>query len=324
MEAIRTRAVALVCAIALAAPSVAWAEASKEDIATAKGFVKEGRDLRDKGDHKGALEKFKAAYALVPTPITGLDYGKELVANGLLVDAREVLVEVVKMPAAANEKKEYGEARAAADSIAEELKGRIPSLVIKVEGGGAYRVTLDDREVPAAALGLPRKVNPGTHVVAISAGGGPAEKKSITVEEGKTAEVSLAVPAAGAAPGDDATKAPAAPEVGSSSLRWVGLATAGVGVVAMGVSGVLALGAKSRWDESAPFCREDKCTQEGLDIRDDGRSRGNVATVVFGIGAVAAVSGVVLFLTAPKASPAGAAQLKLNVGLSDLVLSGAF
>jgi hypothetical protein len=83
-----------------------------------------------------------------------------------------------------------------------------------------------------------------------------------------------------------------------------GVIVAGVGVVGFGIGGVLALGAKSRYKDASSHCDANLCDQGGLDIRDDARSKGNVATIVGGIGLAAVGAGAALFLLAPSGSDA--------------------
>lgn len=83
-------------------------------------------------------------------------------------------------------------------------------------------------------------------------------------------------------------------------MRWVGLGIVGAGVVAIGVGGGLALGAKSQYDSVAAQCPSQGCTQAGFDTRNDARSRADVATVVMVVGAAVAASGVVLWLLEPS------------------------
>src|SRR5262249_27256744 len=90
-------AVALAIGGGLAATEGRAAAQSAADTATAKAAIKQARELRSRGDYAGALPKFQAAYALVPTPPTGLDLGRTLVSLGQLVQAREVLVAVTRM-----------------------------------------------------------------------------------------------------------------------------------------------------------------------------------------------------------------------------------
>jgi hypothetical protein len=124
-------ALSILSAISLAAPS-AFADPTPEDVATAKALVRTARELRVAGDHSAALDKYRAAYALVPTPITGIELAEELTSNGLLVDGREMFLTVAKMPVKDGEKREYAEARAKATERANELDPRIPTLVVRV------------------------------------------------------------------------------------------------------------------------------------------------------------------------------------------------
>lgn len=207
--------VPLLASLALVAPPspVHAGEPSKEDVANAKSLAKEGRELRDKGKFKEALVKFEAAYAYVPTPLTGRDLAQELERDGKLVEARTVWADVSKMAAKPGDTKEHADARALAGSKVTELDKRIPTVILEVTDGGANppKVTLDDKDVPAATLGTSRLVNPGSHTFTASAGGPEAVTTTFTVKEGeKDRKVSLSVKkTAGAkAPGKEPTVDP--------------------------------------------------------------------------------------------------------------------
>src|SRR5260221_5508152 len=83
--------VTMVTQAAPAGPSAAEKE-------TARSLMKAGRASRDKGDHKAALESFKAADAIMKVPTTGLEVGREQVALGLLVEARDTFLKIVRIP----------------------------------------------------------------------------------------------------------------------------------------------------------------------------------------------------------------------------------
>ncbi len=136
-----------------------------------------------------------------------------------------------------------------------DLTGRVPELVLQlprdVEG---VRVTFDGTEVPAARASGPLRVNPGLHVLNVSAPGKkPFSREFSLSEREKHTVVVLFEPASGAppaaapppaAPAPGTTAAPAAPAVpaerpagaggGSSIAPWVvggaSVALAGVGV----------------------------------------------------------------------------------------------
>jgi len=83
---------------------------------------------------------------------------------------------------------------------------------------------------------------------------------------------------------------------------------AGAGLIGLGVGGIVALGAKSRYGEASSHCTGQFCDPTGLDIRDEARSRGTVATVIGGIGLAAMAAGAVLFFTAPSAATGSTGQ----------------
>ncbi|MBK7402872.1 MAG: hypothetical protein IPJ34_43270 [Myxococcales bacterium] len=161
----RSSEVLVLCVACLATPSFVYADPSPGNVATAKSLVVEGRDLRAKGEHAKARDRFKAAWALVPTPIIGLDLARELVACGQLVEGRETALAAAKLPEGAKESAEGKTARAEATKLAAELRDRIPSLVVRVENAESLkglRVTLDGEELPVAALNVSRKVDPAS------------------------------------------------------------------------------------------------------------------------------------------------------------------
>jgi hypothetical protein len=128
-------------------------------------------------------------------------------------------------------------------------------------------------------------------------------------------------------PGPTAAAPHGAAEANGSGARtrgYVALGVAGTAAVLGGVAGVMAFRHK-------PDCPGDVCFTERRDEADRSRSWGNVATVSFGVGLVAAAYGgwELLFNAAPERSislaprPAQAALVPLPGGGS-LQLSGAF
>ncbi|HEX4448937.1 MAG TPA: hypothetical protein VH044_19485, partial [Polyangiaceae bacterium] len=86
----------------LAAPS-AGAQPSAADRETARSMMQEGRDLREKGDLKGALQRFKAADDIMHVPTTSLEVARTQVSLGLLVEALDTIANIHKVPPAADE-----------------------------------------------------------------------------------------------------------------------------------------------------------------------------------------------------------------------------
>jgi hypothetical protein len=209
-------------------------------------------------------------------------------------------------------------------------------VLLSVDGGPAG-------SVPVIALAL----NPGQHVFRFEVAGKPGVEREVVLREGeKEKRVSVfsfngppelkgpsptpeptgpGKPGVISAPKIEepslATTLPVAPEDQTDqnrgdSQRMAGWITGGVGVAAMGVGIGLALSAKSSW-QNAPGCKDTQCVDEnGLKATNSARNMGVVATAVFFVGAVAATTGVVLWLTAERAQPASAAGSWWRVGLT--------
>jgi hypothetical protein len=98
----------------------------------------------------------------------------------------------------------------------------------------------------------------------------------------------------------------------------VGLTRGGVGVVALGVGGALALTAKSDYQSVASECPANVCDSHGYNVRVDARARADWATGTMIGGGVAAVGGLLMWLFAPDESssrPSDVSRVQLSVGL---------
>ena len=187
--------VALFAAASLALAHAPAAAQSASDKETARALMKDGEARRAKGDHKGALQNFKAAHAIMNVPTTGLELGRSQVDLGMLVEARDTLLSVTRLPVVPGESANMVAARDEAQKLADTIEGKIPSLTIKLLGvpeGATAKVTIDGTTILAATIGVPRKHNPGKHEVVVSAGG-TEKRESIELIEGeeKTVTISL-------------------------------------------------------------------------------------------------------------------------------------
>jgi hypothetical protein len=316
--------VAATMAIAVGAPSgVALAqEPAAIDLAQARELLNLGLKLRAQGDLAGAVEKLRAAHAIVNTPITGLELARTYVMVSKLVEAREVCLAVAREPKRAEETARSAAARTEADRLGADLRLRIPSLHVIVTGvpKESVSVTVDDALVPTAVLDVPRLVNPGTHAVAARSTAGGLAQTTVDLKEGESRDVELQIRfAGGSAPPAPhqaiAEEAPAeaAPARPGQTQRIAALVTGGVGVVGLGVGVICGLVAKSKDDSAAqePFPARHDDSLAAAHLSDAG-------TVVFVVGAAAVATGVVLWFTAPSDA--------VTVGLTGdrLLLQGRF
>lgn len=298
-------ALALALAVTAAAPASAG-EPTAADAETALQLYKDGKARRDKGDLQGALEKLRAAYALVETPITALELGRTYAMTGKIVEAREVLLTVPRLPVRKNESKKATEARAEAEALASELKARLASVKVKVTGPGkaSARISVDDVAIPPEAASAPRFVNPGAHVVVVDVEGKTA-RAEVTLGEGEAREVTIEAPE----PEQRDVTPPAPrpepePERRTSPLVYAGFGTAAVAAAVGTVTGILTLSKGSTLDET---CREDRCPPSAQADLDSATTTGTIATVAFvvaGAGLAVGAAGLLLFKPDPSTTSA--------------------
>lgn len=307
------------------APSTALAQRSAADIESARQLYNQGIELRDKGDLRSALEKFKAAHALGNTPITGVDLCKTYAALRMPVEAREVCLGVGRIPPLSGETSRSQEARAEAARVAEEVKPKIASLRIRVGGVPAGReptVTVDGFAVPAAALGEARAIDPGVHDVVARVGGGPESRARFEAREGESKELDLTVqapadeppPPGYGPPGQGQYGGQARPAEKKSPLGTIGFVVAGVAGGIGAAAGLAAMSSKSDLDKE---CANKQCGQDQHDDLDRAKTLGNVSTgmfIVAGLGLAVGVYGVVSNASrSPAASAAPPAPRRASI-----------
>jgi hypothetical protein len=299
---------------------------SSSDIAHARELFNQGLHQRDDGDANGALEKFKAAYALAQTPLIALELGRTFMQVGKLVEARETFLSIARIPVRPEETARSRAARNQSAPLADELRMRLANLTIRITGvpASSVGVTVDGAAVPTEALSVPRPVNPGAHEVVAKAAEGAATEARVDLREGEAREVQLKIvvaPPPPPSPGADVGSHPASAPSDSGgsdasratgSARWsplvyVGIAVAGAGVAAGTVTGLLAMSKASSVNDTCNAALA--CPHSVHDDLSTGRTLGDVAAISFAAAGAGAIVGVVgLFLsghkedTAPKAA----------------------
>ena len=296
------------------------AQPSAADLESARELFKEGREARQAGDLRKAIDRFKAAHAYGQTPVTALELGRTQMQAGELVEAREVLLSVARMKVQADETEKSAAARAEAADLAEDVKKRIPTLSVKLTGvtsDSAPQVTVDGAAVPIVGLGGIRKANPGKHVV-VARVGAHEETRNVELEEGKTQELAIDLTS-----GPGAAPPPVAPDASGktiSPVTWVGL---GVGVVGIGVgtvTGVLALGKAS---DVKNACSDTHCPPGTKSTVNSGRTVATISTLGFAAGGAGLVAAAVGYFLLSKPNTT-AARITPFATASSLGLDGTF
>lgn len=241
--------------------------------------------------------------------------------------------------------------------LVEALEPSVPRLTVKAPRGAdlaGVLMTLDNAALEPSALGVEQRVDPGPHEV-VTTVGGVRHRQVVPVERGNSAELVLELPSGGRTRDAARGSTPREPaRQGSSSSataavtgtadtdtgasvgsgrtrRFIGLGVAGAGVVAMGVAGLVTLGARGDYRKAiTDHCQgaTDMCDDDGISITHDAAHRANIATVVTLGGLAAVATGLIIYFTAPRTPAPGEHALYLApaVGADSgtLVLGGSF
>lgn len=335
-----TRGIAAACALCVAFAGVSVrAEPSASDKETARALMKDGEAKREKGDLQGALQAYKAAHAIMGVPTTGLELGRVQADLGLLVEARDTLLGVTRIPVRPGESPAFAAARSEAQKLADELEPKIPSLTIALENvpeGAKPQVTVDGHPILEATIGVPRKHNPGKHVVAVTTAGGE-KKTEVELAEGESRELTIDLSDVGTAkpvetkpvetPEEpEPTPAPPPPPSQTSPLVWVGFGSAAAFGAVGAVTGILAF---SKASSAKDGCVDNRCPPATHDDIDGSKTFGTVSTVAFALAGAGALVGVIgLFSSGAPKEPAPAAakgpSVRVVFGPTGLGLAGTF
>lgn len=313
------------------APAAFADEPSAADKETARSLMDQGDERMDHKDYAAAVKAYQAADTIMHLPMTGIALAQAQVAAGLLTEARDTAIQVTHLPRGPRETAAYAKARAEAEDLADKLAARIPSVQVTVKGAPAdVVIAVDGAALPAAAATLPRKVNPGKHVITANATGYEEARVEVTVSEGATVPVTLepkrsataiANPPGGSGPGKGTgTKGPAVPSRGASPLAIAGFGVAGAGIIAGAITGAMSF--------SRTSTLKDKCTGGvcGSALHGDlatANTLANVSNVAFGVGLAGAAAGIIGVLI-PRPKEKEPAPVTPVVGLGSIGVLGTF
>lgn len=335
---VRRLAIAAVVAIAAAAgPRVARADATAEQRAAAQVLFDEGRKLMAAKRFSEACPKFEESQRIDPGIGTLLNLAECQAQTGKTASAWANFLEAAYRAKAAGQAKREHTARAKAAA----LEPRLSKLTINAPAG--VQVRRDGVLVAASMLGTSLPVDPGQHVITASAPGKKGWETRIVLKDNGD-RVTVGVPALEAAapppppvvadkpPPPVEVKAPPPllpkapeppppppPDRGAPARRIGGIALLLAGAGGLGAGTAFAVMAKGTYNDSLALCDKrspNKCTQPGVDLRDEARTRGDVATVAFIAGGAVAAGGLGLLLSAlPSKQPAAGAGVSVTAGI---------
>ena len=304
-------------------------EASSQDIAQARQLGQQAQAAYDKGDFAESEKLWTAAsklYTQAPTLTLGL--ARTQAKLNKFVAAQESYNKIVReWGNNPNPPPAFKDAVEAAKNEVGAVSAHVASVTVTVDGPTNPQVTIDGQPVPAAALGLKRPVDPGSHKVSATADGYKPADTTFSVADGGSAAATLkmekdpnAVVAGGPGPAPGGTAGPGSPSEpgadtggkGSSNktLALVAFGVGGAGLVVGAITGGIALGKSSSLNDACP---DKKCPSTSQSDVDSYKTVGTISTIGFIVAGVGGVTGLVLLLTAPKDGAAAASSAPVTV-----------
>jgi hypothetical protein len=313
-----------VLATLLLAPA-AGAEPSAADRATARSLAREGFEALKVEDFETAEDRFRRADELIHAPTLVVDHARALIGLGRLVEAHERYSLVIREGVEESSPAPWKRALEDAKRELEVIQGRLAWLTVKVSGPDAPEVTLDEKPLPAAALGVRRAVDPGTRIVAAGAEGYTSKEESITLEEGEQLSLSLELEPDGSLteslpPSSKPNRPEDAGTLGQSrTLTYVAFGIGAVGIITGTVTGILALGRRA---ELKRECESNgRCAPYLAGHIANYNTLGTVSGIGFGVGLAGAAAGVTLLLTE---EPSSGARFQAQLAPNAVLLTGTF
>lgn len=310
----------LLCSALLLALTLSGVAARAEtDIQKAARLFKEGRAAMNAGDAAAACPKFAEAQRLDPAAGTLLNLALCDEAIGKLASAFEHLKTVMTLLSPNDPR-----VKLVAEKI-DSIAPKIPRLRLSTAPGAPEEMEIDrdgQGPVPIKKLGGQIFLDPGDHVLVVSAPQrapkrytvtlGPNEVRSLAIEPGPAPEAPRVAPLA--------PSAPAAPPVAPASpvqarLGAVSIGLGGALLVMGAVAGGLAIADKSTVQNDChgtSVCD----SQAGVDAARRGRAVAIASTVGFIGGVALAGTGIALVVTSRRAGTPASALVPHPGGLA--------
>jgi hypothetical protein len=187
------------------------------------------------------------------------------------------------------------------------------------EPGATLTITIDDLPIGANLNGLPRKLNPGHHVVVARAGGAQATAAvDLAAGDSKTVELVLSRGApVTAAPIESPPPAETTTSSGLPALAYLGMGLGAAGLAAGSITGLLSISKKGDLEKSCPGGDCPRSVEGDLDSARTLATVSNVSFVVAGVGAVVAV--VAILTAKPGSAPPATTTARTTTTARSLV-----
>jgi hypothetical protein len=304
-------AVAIAMATALARP----ATGNDRDVATAEALFEAARQAVAQGNYASACPKFAESARLDPAAGALLNLADCEERLGHLAAAWSAWHEGVALLPRDDER------LAPAQQRAQAVDKRLPRLVVKLspDSRRGARLRRDGVDLGTASFDVPLPVDPGPHTIQVEATGFAPSSTEITLAEGETRTIEVALSAIVPSPAQpptaistlkpnaaESTSGTASRDADNPSRRrtlWTGgWIVGGLGIAGLGLgvtTGVMAIAKKGTVQA---HCHAGQCDPSGFDAAQAGHTLATVSNVGLAAGGVLVAAGLWLVLTnAPRA-----------------------
>jgi hypothetical protein len=303
------------------------------DLAAADALFDEGKRLMEQGEYTDACPKLAASLHL-DVGIGAMLYLAECYVH--LGRTASAWAQFREAAAIATSKRDPRAELARARAV--QLESHLSRLVVAVSTPNVPGMVMrrDGQQLDRAAWTTPVPVDPGVHVVEVSAPGKTTFTATITVER-DVSTTTMTVPPLGAS-GPPVGPPPSAPRPSAGGLagsapprraggrRVVALAAGGLGLISAGLGSYWGLHARSLLEQSNGdgHCIGNICDGFGVAARASAQHQANLATVAFLVSGSLLGAGAIVWLTAARAPASVALAPSLGPRQEALVLEGAF
>jgi hypothetical protein len=268
--------------------------------AEAEAAFREGRKAMQVGDYVTACARFAESERLEPAPGTLLNLADCEEHSGHLVSAHEHFGLAASGFPRGDTRRNIALQRETA------LDKRLVRLTLRLAPSVPQGTLVHDGDtiLSGSALGSVRLVDPGLHVVIVSAAGHADRPYALTLREGDQVEQTLeagevsspATPAApSTAPPPVQVEPSAAPPAAASNARQtIGFVVGGVGLAALATGAITGILALDRASTVKSHCPNLACDAQGLDAASQGKWLAPTSTAMFIAGGVLAAGGAYL------------------------------
>ena len=273
---------------------------SDSERAAAQVLFDEARTLMADESYQQACKKFAESYRLDAALGTQLNLANCYEKLGRTASAWINFVEAATRAQQAGQQSRVDVAKERAAALEERLS---KMKIVVSEAHPGLTITRGGDSVGEAQWGVMMPVDPGEHLIEAKAPGKLPWRKKVKLE-GDAEQLEVTLPPLRDAPVEETPPEEATPEGNDSDAQRVGGFVSGaVGIVGVGLGVAFGVLAMTKQDDSLAFCEandDNRCTADGVALRDDALTFAHVSTAGFVVGGVGVVLGIILVATAPS------------------------